>query len=152
MSSDKPRLDRRVLEQHGVIYSENVYAPSVNNGEAPHLPDQVAHLREALLDFDGSIPESLKPFFDQENRILDGGVTHDDALPPVSAYYSIPAAQTRAVLKDMKRANSEFEDDEKVAKKSRKYTVEDVSEAKWQAFLQMEIFKSFEDMPNHGYE
>ena len=151
MSSDKPRLDRRVLEQHGVIYSETVYAPSVNSDEAPHLPDQVARLREALLDFDNSIPESLKPFFDQDYRILDGGLTYDNALPPASAYYPIPAAQTRAVLKDMKRANNEFEDDERVAKKSRKYTVEDVSEAKWQAFLQMEIFKGFEDMPKDGY-
>jgi hypothetical protein len=155
MSSDKPRLDRKVLEQHGVIYSEDVYSPSTRTGArnsdtAFSLPDHVESLREALLDFGTPIPETMKPFFENECEVLrvvaaDENVASNNIPPPESAYFPIPNPPTRAKAKEMEVAENDIEENQKVAERSRELTAANASEAAWEHTLHSHVFKSFRD-------
>jgi hypothetical protein len=144
MPSKKPVLDRKVLAQHGIVYSEDVYSPL---GSACPLPAHVESLREALLDFDRLIPEILKPVFESERQLLridsaDESVACN-VLPPASTYVPRPDHMERATIAEIVRAEDEIEEYRNLARKFRAYTASKVSDATWTHLLHSNIFKRF---------
>lgn len=63
----KPRLDKHVLAQNGVIYEPRTLEP------ADCLPNHVDAVRELLLDFEKRVPQEDRDYLEEDMRsVLDG--------------------------------------------------------------------------------
>jgi hypothetical protein len=155
MPIDKPKLDRTVLENHGVTYIEDVFLKRQTEGLPGSagsllLPDHVESFREALLHFGSPIPESRRKFFERECQeysaiSLDKNTSDSSYLPPTSAYFKEQETHTRAASSAITAAENNIDENEKLAQKARHFTKKNVSEADWAYFLHFYVFKAFED-------
>jgi hypothetical protein len=136
MSSDKPTLDRRVLEQHGLIFSEEVYSPRSDKSTA-RVPEHVEHTREALLEHDIQVPDTLRSLFEKEQKLIDAECS---VLPPPSAFQPLPHNTG---------IKAQFEQVAKLARIAREYAAAQVSQQTWEHFLRSYIFQSFEESAMH---
>jgi hypothetical protein len=157
MSIDIPKLDRSVLEGHGVTYVEDIIpehqpGDTANSDAGLRLPDHVDYFRQGLLDFGIRFPESSKDEFEAEyenNSVIasPGGNSSDSKdrsiLPPASAYFRVNRI-TRESESQTATAKILIKENGEVAEEARKLTKENVSEAEWLAFMRTNFFKTFD--------
>lgn len=148
MSSGKSTIDRRLLKQHGITFSEDVYSPRNNKLDRENMdqvPEHVEYIREALLDYDIQVPGSLQSLFEKEQHSLN--ITNEDCsiLPPQSVFFSVPQNLVQSMSREIKASEDKFEEVAKLARIAREYASAKVSQQTWESFLRSYIFQSFED-------
>ncbi|GAM43369.1 hypothetical protein TCE0_047f18121 [Talaromyces pinophilus] len=144
MSSNKSPIDRKVLEEHGIIVSDNVYSP--RNSETK-VPEYVGNVIEALLEHDVQFPNTLRLFFERE-RLQFSEITNADeytVLPPTTAFYDVPHDLKKPIISEIKVIEDKFEQVANLARIAREYDTSKVSTQAWEHFLQSYIFLGPED-------
>lgn len=152
MSSGEPDATKEILRQYGMAITEEVYSPMKNifNGEKlSDIPVSTEYVREALLDIDIRIPNTLQSLFEEElhNLRKDHGYTREiqSLVPPPSAYYSSPENRTEAMRRDIAAAEQNVQQIAEVAQRARRLAAESASQATWEHFLRSYFFQSFEE-------
>jgi hypothetical protein len=164
----KPRLDRDVLESHGITYSEAVCTVRQigDSQETSNLPEHVESIRQALLYLDIVIPENRKALFVKEakNQLAawdSPGIEDYNLHPPESVYLvkeELHDAESSAARKyqDMALASAgvEIEHNREVAENARFHERHNASEKTWARFMNTYIFRTFREsnVSATGYE
>ncbi|KAF2135288.1 uncharacterized protein K452DRAFT_35515 [Aplosporella prunicola CBS 121167] len=132
-SFEKPTLSRETLEQQNIFFDEDFYQDAdeeedVGDGRISYydLPQHVNTVRQALLNFEGRIPDCWSPHFDHDS------LPADYFQPPTPAIEK-PDVEgiTFETCKDLMK---------QVEEKRTAW-----SEADWVHFLRSRLFKSYED-------
>jgi hypothetical protein len=148
MSSRKSTIDRILLEQHGIIFSEDVFSPHSNKLDRKNMaqvPEHVEYIREALLDHDIQVPGSLQTLFEKEQQSLNMIRADYSILPPQSVFFSLPHNLVQPMTGEIKAIEDKFEQVAKIARIGREYAAAKVSQETWEDFLRSYIFQSFQD-------
>lgn len=164
----KPRLDRDLLESHGITYSEAVCTVRQNGDsqETSNLPEHVESIRQALLYLDIVIPEDRKALFvrEAENQLAawDSPEIEDyDLRPPESVYLvkeELHDAESSAARKGqhpaLASAEVEIKHSREVAEHARFHEKNNASEKTWARFMNTYIFRTFREsnVSATGYE
>lgn len=149
MSSDKLTINRKVLDEHGIFFSEDVYPPrntDINKKDMFQVPEHVENIIEALLEHDIRIPDSLQSLFEKEQQITNAEYS---VLPPTKAFFSIPHDSIRPMGREIEAIEEKFEKVVSVARIAREYDAAKVSQETWKHFLRSYIFRGFEDSAVH---
>jgi hypothetical protein len=137
-------ISRNALERHGIYYDEKV------SEEPGFFPDHVDAVRDALLSFDGSIPDEWQDcFFGEFDEFGDASVgpawTHQ---PPDAAFIRIQNYERRLErTEEYKIAVKTLEGLHKIAKSARQ--LEDEPEPEWSSFWTRHVFRQFNDTAEH---
>lgn len=145
MSSAKATLDRALLREHGIIFSENVYSPDSNEQnekDMVRMPEQVGHLIEGLLGYDIRVPGTLQSLFEADFNITNADYS---MVPPQSVFFPLPQEFLQPMAREIKATEDKFEEAANLARIAQEYAAAQVSEQTWEHFLQSYIFQSFED-------
>lgn len=143
MSSEKSAINRKVLEQRGIILLEDVYSP--RNSDT-RVPEYLENVIEALLDYDVQVPNSLRLFFEKERQQFSEITKAEYTVsPPTTAFYAIPHDLKSPMIREIKVIEDKFEQIAKLARIAREYDASKVSAQAWEHFLRSYIFLSPED-------
>ena len=145
MSSNKSPIDRKVLEEHGIILSDHVYSP--RNSETK-VPEYVGNVIEALLEHDVQVPNTLRLFFERERLQFSEIMNADEytVVPPTKAFYAVPYDLKRPMIGENKVIEDKFEQVANLARIAREYDASKVSTQAWEHFLRSYIFLSPGDL------
>lgn len=140
MSSEKSAINRKVLEQHGIILSEDVYSP--RNSETK-VPEYLENVIEAILEHDIQVPNSLRLFFEREGlQFSEITKAEYTVSPPITAFYAVPDDLKNPMIREIKVIEEKFEQIAKLARIAREYDTAKVSAQAWEHFLRSYIFLS----------
>ncbi|KIW20723.1 hypothetical protein PV08_01300 [Exophiala spinifera] len=153
MPVDKPKLDRTVLENHGITFSEKVYRPDLPQHGTPksHLPEHVESVRQALLRFGAVLPKTREELFEKEAleySTIIGSVNNEgySAKPPQSAYEKEKHEGTDwRVLRHYYTDKEVDEMQKEIVCEARRNADSKVNEATWLKFMMKYLFKEFHD-------
>lgn len=139
MTSDNPRLDKEILEQHGITYSMLDYSSPPGFFQRFALPDHVYSLRKPLLEPVPAVCESMKPFFSAEYE-------EASKCGPRPIYYGFNDFlwryySTRVYMGKLFTMH-DFEEDRELAATCRAFTPRFASKEIWTQFLHSKVFKN----------
>jgi hypothetical protein len=142
-------ISRKALKCHDIHYEEGIYqAPDVTAQSTNRsLPDHVDAVREALLSFDGTIPQEWKKDLRDELAELgdvDFGPTWTHH-PPRAAFIRVQhnerAFRERSVEHEIAHKNLKWY--QEISKRARQLLEE--PEPEWSFFWRSEVFLQFND-------
>jgi hypothetical protein len=146
-------ISRENLARHGIIYDPRVYQVPKASAQSTSfaLPDHIDAVREALLEFDNTIPEDWKEYLCEDftqfveqfgRETLGPAWSHQ---PPTSAFIPLKLYERNRLERssDWTKADENIKRFEAVAK-SAQGLLED-AEQEWNRFWRSSIFMSFTD-------
>ncbi|ODM18783.1 hypothetical protein SI65_05400 [Aspergillus cristatus] len=139
----KDPIDRNMLQQNGIACLGIEYS-SETKGWVGSLPPHIESVREGLLCFDSTIPESRRAIFESEPQLSNSH--RRENCPPASAFLQVSPDGRKDAMIANSIAESRVDDSLDVGMTARKFVRTKASQAKWQYFLQCHVFESFEDM------
>lgn len=153
MTFEKPKLDREILEDHGIVYTEAVHSPSAatsdgNDKRNSPLPDLAESTRQVLLYSRASIPDNARSLFEEELHTLQESnynVARENVLPPESAYFTVPNYGTLGVENERDVAAIHIGYMQEIAEISRTGAAANASEERWSSILHSLIFQDYND-------